>query len=164
MLIRRGVPDHEHADLVGAAAEPAELGRVERDVGSPPISGSIAMPRLKMPMVGAVLRRDVVEIIGELERARARHVLHHDRRIARDMPAEMAGEDAGVGVIAAAGAIADDQVEVLAAIEVGDRVLRASRLRQRQQDKNQGERTAHGGCSVLRAGPYTRSLKMSGPR
>ena len=64
-LHRRGVPGDEDADLVGAAAEPGELGRVELRVGLP-ISGSIAMPRLKVPKDEAVLRRDVVEIVRGL--------------------------------------------------------------------------------------------------
>ena len=41
----------EDAGLVGAAAEPGEFRRIELRTLAPPISGSIAMPRLKMPIV-----------------------------------------------------------------------------------------------------------------
>src|SRR5262249_15541894 len=114
---RRGVPGDEYAGLVGAAAEPGEFRRVELHVGA-------ADQRLHRHAAAegadgqAVLRRDVVEKVRELQRTRAWHVLHHDRRVAGNVLRKMPRQDAGVGVVAAAGAVADDQVDVLAAVEV----------------------------------------------
>jgi hypothetical protein len=50
----------------------------------------------------------------------ARHVLRHDRRIAGHVLAHVARKCASVEIIAAAGAEADRQSDILAAIEVGD--------------------------------------------
>ena len=129
-LDRRGVPDHEHADLARCRC---------RARGTSCASNALALADQRLHRHAAaehadgraVLGRDVVEVVRGLERARARHVLHHDGRIAGDVLADMAGENAGIGVVAAAGAVADDQVDGLAAVEVGDRVLRAGRWRQR---------------------------------
>src|ERR671921_866117 len=68
---------------------------------------------------GAVLRRDVVEPVGEAEAAGALHVLGDDRRIARDVLAEVARDQAAVDVVAAADARADDHLDRLAFVEVG---------------------------------------------
>ena len=58
--------------------------------------------------------------MGGAQGSRARHVLDDDGGIARDEIAEMAGEQAGVEVIPAAGAIAHDDLNLLAPIEIGD--------------------------------------------
>ena len=52
---------------------------------------------------GAVLRRDVEDLVDGEEAAGAGHVLRHDIRLSRNMPADMAGEQAPAGVVAAAG-------------------------------------------------------------
>src|SRR5262249_39804009 len=76
-------------------------------------------------------------------------VLHHHSRVARDMAAEVAGEDARVEVVAAARAEPDDEVHGLAAVEIGDALggCAAGRQRQRGRDKGQGGETGHGQSS-----------------
>jgi hypothetical protein len=48
---------------------------------------------------GVVLGRDVVDKAHQPPTARARHVLHHDRRIARQVAAEVARDEPRIGVI-----------------------------------------------------------------
>ena len=83
-----------------------------------PSSGSAIDARRENADSGAVLRRDVVEIIDQLERARARHVLRHDLRIAGNMAAEIARQRAAIEVVAAAGGKADQHVDGFAGIEI----------------------------------------------
>ena len=73
---------------------------------------------------GAVLRRLQGDVGGGLVAARAGDVLHYDRRIAGDVLSEMAADEPGVAVKAAAHRRTDGDPHGLAAIEVGDRVLR----------------------------------------
>ena len=55
----------------------------------------------------------VIEIVREIERARARAILRNDEGIARKIFAEMAGEQAAIGVVAIAGRrIADEQLDL----------------------------------------------------
>src|ERR1043166_7557183 len=67
---------------------------------------------------GAVSRRDVVEIAGRHRAGRARHVLHHERRIARDKAAEVARDEPRIGVVAAADRGADQHRDALAFVEL----------------------------------------------
>ena len=87
-----------------------------------PMMPSSGMSRAKMRDRGAVLRRVVVEVIDRAQRARARHVLHHDGRIARNVAPDMARDQPAIDVVAAAGPIADDQVDLPALVEIGDRI------------------------------------------
>ena len=109
VLIRHPARITTHRGLLGAAAEPEELGRVE-------LRGARADQRLQRDAAaehaerGAVLRRDVVEHVGGAHGARARRVLHDDGGIAGNVPAHVAGENAGIGVVAAAGAVPDRQM------------------------------------------------------
>ena len=64
---------------------------------------------IQHPDDGAVLRRDIVEIIGRADAAGAGHVLRHDVRLARQEPADMPGDQAAVGVVAAAWRGRDDE-------------------------------------------------------
>ena len=73
---------------------------------------------------GAVLRRDGIDIPGRAVRSGAAHVLHHDRRIAGDVIAEMAREQPCVGVVAAARRRADHDLELLALVELLDEFSR----------------------------------------
>jgi hypothetical protein len=61
-------------------------------------------------------------MVGGAEPARRRHVLRHDRGIARDVVAEMAGDRARIDVVAAADRGRDDQPHLLALVEIGDRI------------------------------------------
>ena len=108
-LHRRGVPGDADADVVGDAAEPGELGAVEgRAAFQQRIDAGGARERAER---GAVLRRGGVDEIRRAQRAGARHVLRHDGRLAGDVLAHVAGEMAGVEVVAAADREADQQVD-----------------------------------------------------
>ena len=59
---------------------------------------------------------------GGRHAAGTRHVLRHDRRVAGNEPAEELRGEAAIDVVAAAGAVADDQPELLALVEIRDRI------------------------------------------
>ena len=65
---------------------------------------------------GAVLHRGAEHHVGRGDPRR--DVLHDDRGIARDVPAEMTRGDARLQVVAAAGTGADDDGELLAGVEI----------------------------------------------
>jgi hypothetical protein len=67
---------------------------------------------------GAVLRRDVVEIVRRNDAAAARHVARNDGGIAGNVSAEMARNQARIGVVGAARADRDDDRDGLAAVKV----------------------------------------------
>ena len=69
---------------------------------------------------GAVLDRDPVDIVGRLDAAGARHVLRHHIGPARNMLAQIARQEPPIGVIAAADAVADDDRDAAALVEVLD--------------------------------------------
>src|SRR5262249_21889705 len=93
----------------------------------------------------AVWRRDRPEVVHQRERARARHVLDDDGRLARDVAADVLTQKLRVGVVAAARAEAHINGHGLAPIEVGNRVS-ARRLRAEPcvQDDEAGETARHG--------------------
>jgi hypothetical protein len=95
---------------------------------------------------GAVARHGVGHVVGEQEPAGARHVLHDEARAARNVASHVAGERLGVEARAAAGGEADQDRDLLAAVEVGDRVLRGAGRGQgaqrETQDDQQSSRTA----------------------
>jgi hypothetical protein len=64
--------------------------------------------------------------------------------IARDVLAEMARDHPPIGVIAAAGAVADDQREAFAAVEVGDRIGVRGRSRSDERDRENRPDMHHG--------------------
>ena len=72
------------------------------------------------PEIGAVLRRLLKQMVGHLHTAGADHVLHHDVRIARNMLADMTACQPRIGVILAADPDADQQVDRLAFIKIGN--------------------------------------------
>ena len=67
---------------------------------------------------GAVPHRDIGEMIGEQERADARHVLDDDHRIAGNVLPNMFGNETAIGIVAAADGGADDQVDCLALVKI----------------------------------------------
>src|SRR6266404_4557302 len=101
-------------DLVRYATDPGELGRIElRTLGS-------AEQWLNDDAAGeggkhrAVLGRQTVKIIHGLEAARARHILHHERRIARDIATHVTRQRPGVDIVAATSTKADQHLDRLA--------------------------------------------------
>ena len=57
----------------------------------------------------------------------------------------MARDHARISIVAAAGAIADDEGEVAGAVEIGERIGVRARERQDEGDEAQSEAGAHGG-------------------
>src|SRR5205085_5983613 len=85
---------------------------------------------------------DVVEEVGELQAAGALEVLRHDRRIARDVLAEVACDHAGIEIVGAADAVADVKLNVAALVE------RRRGLREGRQRCDHAERQEDaGGCA-----------------
>src|SRR6516165_163652 len=84
-----------------------------------PISGIAA----EQTDCGAVLGRDRVEVVGGAQAAGARHVLHHDIGIARNVAAQMTRQQARDDVVTAARPVADDHIDLLALVEIFDRAL-----------------------------------------
>ena len=87
----------------------------------------------------AVLRSDVVEIVDRPEATGARHIANDHVRLAGDIAADMAGQEAAPQIRAAAGCIADDDTEVFTLIEICDAVG-GGRLcyRERSDDRDPG--------------------------
>ena len=77
----------------------------------------------------AVPRSEGVEELDCAGAAAARARLHQNLRVPRDESAEMGGREPGVQVIRAAGRMADQDGDGLAAVELLDRILRPSRQR-----------------------------------
>ena len=65
----------------------------------------------------AVPRRAIHEIVGRLEPARARHVLHGNRGMAREMRGKEPGDQPAECVIDPARCAADDEADLLAGVE-----------------------------------------------
>src|SRR5262249_57900639 len=71
---------------------------------------------------GAVLRRDIVKVIDCAQTTGARHVLYDHRRMSGNELAEMPRKQPRMDVVAATWPIADDQIDLPALVEVGERV------------------------------------------
>jgi hypothetical protein len=80
----------------------------------------------------AVLWGDGVDPGGGDPAGGARHVARHDGRLARDVLAHVAGDEARVGIVAAPGRVADHEADRLALVELLDR-LRAGRAGEKQR-------------------------------
>ena len=101
---------------------------------------------------GAVLGRVGVEIAHRRHAGRARHVLHDDVRIARDVAAEMARQQARILVVAAAGRIADHERDRLAFVEALLRertVSRHASIRPRERGQHRANRRGGRSCSLF---------------
>ena len=68
----------------------------------------------------AIARRDIVELVGQRQRAGAGRVLDDDRGIAGDIGPHVARQDPRDTIVGTAGAVTDRQRDGLAAVEVGD--------------------------------------------
>ena len=140
-LGRRIRTHHQDEGVAGEArrrAEPGELARVELDAGIVGDQSDQCNVAAEQREGGAVLRRQRVEVVGRAQAAGARHVLHHDAGIAGNVAADMAREQTREAVIAAAGAVADDQVDLPAAVEIFNVVLR-QRDRWRRHEQQGGD-------------------------
>ena len=87
---------------------------------------------------GAVLGRGAVEKVGRPQAAGARHVLHRDRRIARNEAPEVPRQQPRREVVAAARPVADDQVDLPALVEGFDRVLSPHRAGRHDGEQDRG--------------------------
>src|SRR5262245_37041634 len=135
------------------AAKPGEPGRVELA-----LRGAAADQRLHGDPapddrdLAAVLGRGVVEIVREIERARARPVLRDDDGIAGKILAEMTGEQPAIGVVTVAGrGIADQKLDLLAGergrLGAGLAMCDGGRYREQQREQS----CAHRRCIERRA-------------
>ena len=103
------------------AAHVRHLG--DHDAGLVALHGGIERQGLREHAEhGAVARGRIVHVLGRHEAAAARHVLRHDRRLARDVPAQELRSRPTVQVVAPADAVADEHAQRLAAVEVLDRI------------------------------------------
>jgi hypothetical protein len=71
----------------------------------------------------AVLRSHVVDVRGRSIAPRSRHVAHHHRGIAGNVPGHMPGEQPRVDVVTTAGGGADDDGDLLSPVELGNGLL-----------------------------------------
>ena len=106
----------------------------------------------------AVLRRDVVEIVRRLGAAAARHVLDDDVGLAGDVLSHVLGHQPGVEAVRPAGAIADEEGQVLALVEIGDRTRLGRRRCDHAAEDGGGGKDSDGctfqhACSPCRIGP-----------
>ena len=115
-----------------------------------PSSGSIGSAAPDGSDHAAVLGGDVVQIHRGLEAARARHVLRNDGRIARDVLSDETGKQARVDVVAAADAVADDERNGTAAVEILD-PGGARAAGQRQRDGERGQDRPRKRCGIMAA-------------
>src|SRR5262245_21734089 len=124
-LVRRGVPRRRHRHFAVDTSDPVETLEIEAD-------------RLRVPVLyqqhaphhegddGAVPGRGIGDVIGRRETAGSRHVLHDDGRRARDMLTEVARHQTRLSVVAAARAGADDESDLPAGVEFGNRLRRGA--------------------------------------
>src|SRR4029077_17762381 len=66
---------------------------------------------------GAILRRGCIQVVGCSQAAGAHHVLHHDRRMARKESSDMTRNEPCRKIVTAAGSVADDEIDLAAAVE-----------------------------------------------
>src|SRR3977135_3631531 len=106
------VPRHADIGLVVGIADPGDLANVELALAHQRLERDAALDGGDR---AAILGRDVDHEVDQPSSAGAGHVLHHDGRIAGQMLAEMAADEACIGFVRAAGAGTDIEVDVLAA-------------------------------------------------
>ena len=119
LLHRRGVPDIGDVRLAVGRAEPDQLCRIEmrrRRLQQWRRRNAVERHADRR----AVLRAERVKLVDHEEPAGGRLVLHDDARVAGNMRRHMARHDAGEQVVSAARRRADDETDLLAAVEVCD--------------------------------------------
>ena len=120
-------------------AEPSELARIEPDIGiaaEEPKQWHVAGDQAEG---GAILGREIVEIVGRDQAAGARHVLYDDGRIAGDIPADMARQQATKDVEAASRPIADHERNGFALVELFDGLRARGLSRERGGRETRGD-------------------------
>ena len=90
----------------------------------------------------AVAGAAIVGVIQHHHAARAGHVARDNVGVAGDVPAEVAGEQPGIDVIAAARRRADEDGHVLALVEVRDRIGRGAPGRNKPKENQHAEKRA----------------------
>ena len=130
--------DRADAGLVGEAAEPMEFSGLELHAFLPPHDLDQGEVALQRDQDRAILGRDVVDEIGDDDGSRPDLVLDNELGIAGNEAADMAGDHAGIGVIAAAGRGAHIHDDPLALVEIGDGV-RHRRGRREAEDQGPGQ-------------------------
>jgi hypothetical protein len=126
-LGRRGVPHHQELVRVHHIGDPVELAQIgleprretERLVGGEALADDADH--------GPVARRDLRHVVGGRDAAAARHVDRDERRIAGNVLAHEAGEEARIFIVVAARRGAHDETDLLALIEVAHRVRHGGR-------------------------------------
>src|SRR5262249_30508728 len=101
---------HPHAGLAHQAADPRELHGLEARLRLLAVEERRRRhAAIDQAVDGAVLGRDVVEVVGGADAAAADHVLHHDVGIAGHIFGHVARDQPAVLVVAAAGRGTGDQ-------------------------------------------------------
>ena len=117
LLDRREMPGIQHRAVADDAADPVEPRRVgaqlRRAENLIEIDGLVDHADDR-----AVLGGLVVEIVRRPDGDGARHVQRDHGGMPGQVPAEMRGDQAAIGVVAAADRIADDEVDGLALVEI----------------------------------------------
>ena len=135
------------AHFVIGAADPGEFRGVELRAGfaKQGIERGAAAGRTDDR---AVIRRRRIKIVGEAETAGAFHILRHDGRIAGNVAAEPARDQARIKIVTAADAVADVEIDRLAAIEIGD-ALRVRRDLQKRERKGNPHQSPAQKCHTI---------------
>ena len=136
---RRILARDQQIGIVGVArrgAEPGELARIEPDIGIVADDAQQRHVAGKGGEHGAVLGGGIVKVIDRAQAAGTRHVLDDDGGIARDVLAQMGGDEAPVNVIAAARSIPDHQIDHLALVEIRHPIGARRRAGQHQHEES----------------------------
>ena len=116
---------NQDVGVIGEArrrSEPRKLVRVEARVRVVAEHREQRHVAREMRDHGAVLGRQIVEVVDGAKAARARHVLHDRSWIARDETDDVARHQPRIDVEAPASAVADDHRKLFALVEVRDAV------------------------------------------
>src|SRR5207248_10869114 len=104
----------------GGRAEPSEIAWIELGIGIRADKPNQRHVASEQPERRPIAPCNGIEIIDRTHAAGAGHVLRHDGRIASDITPEMTCDEPRDHVIAAAWTVADDQVDLPAAVELLD--------------------------------------------
>src|SRR5262249_49020820 len=141
-LVRRGVPRRRHGHFAVDASDPVETDEIEADRLRVPVLYQQHAPHHESDD-GAVLGSGIVDVIGRRETAGSRHVLHDDGRIARDMLAKVARYQTRLPAVAAARAGADDERDLPAGVEFGNRLRRGASRGEQHRSREEKRDAVH---------------------